>query len=159
MVPSRHQSGQYTIIHRGDHKFFPKSVKICHQNCRSYPKKQRIKHRKVWRKRWETWFKHLVKNFELVFYFMFLIFHLVFTSRFLSLLNMFKKLIIFNGHLCCNFFLVRFNLAFKTTSVEKKPLPIFLKLSLFKGKTQFCFFYYPSKIRCFLSIQYTFLNN
>ena len=31
--PSRHQSGQYTIVVRGDHKLVPKSVKKC-QQCR-----------------------------------------------------------------------------------------------------------------------------
>ena len=31
--PSRHQSGQYTIVLRGDHKLCPKSVKRC-QQCR-----------------------------------------------------------------------------------------------------------------------------
>ena len=31
--PSRHQSGQYTIVLRGDHKLCPKLVKRC-QQCR-----------------------------------------------------------------------------------------------------------------------------
>ena len=29
--PSRHQPGKYTIVHHGDHKLCPKSVKRCQQ--------------------------------------------------------------------------------------------------------------------------------